>query len=127
MTSTPNKRKRSQASPGSGDDSKLFDVDTGESRPLPTKDAPDDGEDAVVGFSVTWGPEKFSPIQYHMVTLGPFTIEGIPREGETVAQAMRRVYRELDQFARDEFDKQVDGYLDRVKKVSRAVSRSKGK
>lgn len=49
---------------------------------------------------VTWGEENFSPVQYNGFRVGPFKVATRVRPGETIAQAMQRVHREIDQHVR---------------------------
>ncbi len=48
---------------------------------------------------VVWGAEKISPISYNAFDVGPFETEGVVLAGETVAEAMTRLYTELSAYA----------------------------
>lgn len=49
--------------------------------------------------TVTWAEERFSPIQYNSFGVGPFSVTGLVRIGESRADAARRLYAELNAFA----------------------------
>lgn len=49
--------------------------------------------------TVTWAEERFSPIQYNSFGVGPFSMTGKVRAGETTTDAARRIYAELEAFA----------------------------
>lgn len=49
--------------------------------------------------TVTWAEERFSPVQYNSFGVGPFSMTGNVREGESTADAARRIYAELEAFA----------------------------
>lgn len=49
--------------------------------------------------SVTWAREKFSPVSYNDFDIGPFEATGSVRAGESIGEAMARIYAELVIFA----------------------------
>ncbi len=52
-------------------------------------------------FSVSWAKEKFSPVAYNDFDIGPFEATGYVQAGETLSQAMARVYGALEAFAEE--------------------------
>jgi hypothetical protein len=50
-------------------------------------------------FTVVWGEEKIQPLSYNDFTIGPFEATGEVQQGETLLQAMERVYADLTAFA----------------------------
>lgn len=51
-------------------------------------------------ITVTWGEEKFSPVQYHSFAVGPFSITSKLLPGETYEMAYTRLWNHLDNIAR---------------------------
>lgn len=60
--------------------------------------------------TVTWAEERFSPIQFNSFGVGPFEATGFVRDGETVAQAMTRIYAELSAFAETERMRKAESF-----------------
>jgi hypothetical protein len=69
-------------------------------------------------LTVTWGPEKFSPISYHTFDVGPFTMETTIKEDETADQAFQRAHQYLSQQARKAFQSRMREYFERVKETA---------
>jgi hypothetical protein len=73
--------------------------------------APADAKDVAAAFAevavldcpetvtVTWGEEAFSPVQYQSFRVGPFSMTGKVRPGESATDASKRLYTELNTFA----------------------------
>lgn len=53
-------------------------------------------------ITVTWAEERYSPVQYQSFGVGPFTLTGKVRAGETRGDALRRLSNELFAFAVEE-------------------------
>jgi hypothetical protein len=69
-------------------------------------------EDAVGSIvEATWGEELFQPLQFNTFRVGPFKASTVVRDGETIANAMIRLHRELDSAAAQIRTHKIDGYL----------------
>lgn len=75
--------------------------------------------------TVTWGAEKYAPIQYHNFDVGPFATTTTIRDGETAEEAIDRAKTFLGTVAREEFDKKSAGFPNRVKAAAAAAQRAK--
>jgi hypothetical protein len=75
---------------------------------------------------VTWGPEKFAPVAYHTLDVGPFVFETRIRKGESEAEAFQRAWQFLDRMGRDAYAKQMPAFLERVKQAGMSASKAKG-
>ncbi len=73
--------------------------------------------------TVTFGAQKFSPVQYHVLDIGPFSMETTVQKGETDEQAMERAYRSLAETARQAFKREMPPFLERVKEAATAAGR----
>lgn len=49
--------------------------------------------------TVTWAEETLTPVPYNTFKVGPFTLEGAVRDGETSAEASARLYAEITAVA----------------------------
>jgi len=77
-------------------------------------------------IEVTWGPEVYTPVAYHALTIGPYRMRAQVREGETAGVAFARAWNALDKAAQWALEKQKDAYLDRVGSLaSEAKARAK--
>lgn len=63
--------------------------------------------------TVTAGEEIFTPRQYHTYKVGPFTASAYVLEGETIAQATRRVLAQLEQVFVEAHAQKKAAYLAR--------------
>ena len=77
-------------------------------------------------ITVTWGEEVLQPIQYNGFRVGPLTITAPILPGETVLQAYHRLWTMLDKLGREQFDRKLSGWLERVKAAGTAVRASRG-
>lgn len=75
---------------------------------------------------VTWGPEKFAPISFHVIDIGPFTMRTKVKKGETPEEAMMRAWRALDRQGRAVFVEQKAAYLERCSIIA-TEARERGK
>jgi hypothetical protein len=60
--------------------------------------------------TVTVGEQKFSPIQFNVFTVGPFTATVVVREGEDVQEVMTKVRESLLDYAREEYKVSLERY-----------------
>lgn len=63
--------------------------------------------------TVTAAEEIFTPRQYHTYKVGPFTASAYVLEGETIAQATRRVLEQLEQVFAEAHAQKKAAYLAR--------------
>jgi hypothetical protein len=82
-------------------------------------------ESGVTSITVTWGGEKFSPIQYHTVDIGPFSITLEVKPDELVNQVYHRGYDMLDRYARQTWERKLRDHIERVKQCATASDRAK--
>lgn len=73
----------------------------------------------------TWGPEKYSPIQYHTFDVGPFAVETTVRAGETGQAAFERGMKVCLIAARASYPQKRDEYLENVKEAADKVRESR--
>lgn len=76
-------------------------------------------------ITVTWGAEKYAPIQYNNFDVGPFSTTTTIREGETAEEATDRAKAFLATLAREEFDKKSVGFPSRVRAAAEAAQAAK--
>src|SRR5262249_10354220 len=69
---------------------------------------PDIAEESTV--TVTWGVERFSPINYSWFEVGPFQATTRVRPGESRVDAMKRVMSELSVFAEYERTQKAEAF-----------------
>lgn len=63
-------------------------------------------------FTVTWGMEKISPVQFNSFDVGPFQATGTVQSGEPLEAAMARVYNDLTTFANAARDAKALAFLE---------------
>ena len=95
-------------------DAKEQAVETG----LPVEQA---GRARVRTLTVTWGGEKFSPIQYQTVDVGPITATVEVPEGMSAESAHRAVLSELRMLMAAQFEMQIEDFKERVRAAATAV------
>lgn len=66
-------------------------------------------------FEVTAGGELYSPIQFNNFTVGPLTVKGTVRSGETLEQAFERVRVFLHGQMKREYVAKRAAYLENFK------------
>jgi hypothetical protein len=86
-------------------------------------DAKDQDLDPGDEVTACYPEQKFSPVQYHTFSVGGYFVKTHVRQGETGAQALARAYGVAEKFARAEFTKARDEYLDRVTGIDDEVER----
>ncbi len=71
----------------------------------------------ITGESITisFGEEKFSPVQYHSFTFGGLFYRADVREGETPEQAFERGWKFLESCAIKQFKAKRDGFWQRYR------------
>lgn len=82
---------------------------------------PQEPADEGTEVTVSWGEEKFSPVQYNSFSVGPYFAKGKTRAGESVMQASNRLMRGLCEFAEHERKTKTDGYLQALREIGRIV------
>lgn len=85
------------------------------------------GEMNVSELEVTWGGEKFSPINFHFFDVGPITVRIKPEPHEKVNEAYRRAYELINRYGQLQFQNKLKDYLERIKLVAAAVGSAKVK
>jgi hypothetical protein len=71
----------------------------------------------------TWGEEYFQPAKFTGVKVGPFKASTIVRRGETVAEALVRLHREMEKAAQEIFDVKSAIYLHNLAGIASAASK----
>jgi hypothetical protein len=80
-------------------------------------------EDAVGTIvDATWGEECLQPLQFNTFRVGPFKASTVVRSGETIATAMLRLHRELDDAATQIRDEKGRRFLMALEGVGQMVS-----
>lgn len=69
-------------------------------------------------ITVFWGAEKFSPIQYNTIEIGPFIYKTKPRPGETVEDAFKRAHDFLESIASRAFEVKKRGFKRRYREIT---------
>ena len=64
---------------------------------------PDVGEEV----TVTWGADKYQPVQFNVIETPSFTRTTKVRAGETATDAMRRALSDCEKLAQEYFDKKL--------------------
>jgi hypothetical protein len=72
-------------------------------------------------LTVVFGQQKFAPVQYHIIDIGPFTVETTVKPGETDEQAYARAYTFLEAQAKKAFKAALPEFLTSVKEAATAV------
>lgn len=83
----------------------------------------DDGEWETL--TVTWGAEKFSPVQYQNFDVGPFSVTITSEPGLSLEEAHARALGHLKSVAEAQFEVQLRGFLDRLKQAAAAARGSR--
>jgi hypothetical protein len=97
-----------------------FETDAGQMKENRARLYPDVGQEV----TVTYGRELFAPVQYNNFECGPYSATSTIREGETRMGAMKRVLKDLEEFASSERQRKADAWLAAYKGiVGRAASR----
>lgn len=84
----------------------------------------DEGGDEI---TITFGAQKYAPIQYQSFDIGPFTVRTVRRPGETFAEVYARVAPELRAMAEQEFKERLAEHLARVKLAAGAARGGTGR
>lgn len=71
--------------------------------------------------TAVFAEQKFSPIQFHFVSLGPYYYRTSVRTGETRETAMARAQKFLDDFARRQWPGVMKEFLERAKEIGSAA------
>jgi len=85
---------------------------------------PDDS-DEIRTVTVTWGEEVHQPIQYNGFRNGPITLTAPVRDGETVKEAIARLWKELDAIGKELHEVKLKGFLERLKSTGATVARER--
>lgn len=72
-------------------------------------------------LTVTLGAEKFSPIQYHTLDLGPISASVVVPDDMSLESAHRAVLSELRSLATHQFEVQLADFTERVRKAAAVV------
>ena len=67
---------------------------------------------------VEWGNELFQPLAYHGFNTGSFKARGVVRAGESVADAVYRLWLELNTVAMRIRDEKSSAYLREVERLA---------
>ncbi len=86
----------------------------------------DSADPDIESVTVTWGKEGFSPVQFHVFEVGPYTATTRLRPGETVEQAVLRVRAKLQRIADADFAEKLPAYLERVRRAADGARAMKG-
>lgn len=78
--------------------------------------ADDDGEWETL--TVTWGAEKFSPVQYQNFDVGPLAVTIAREPGLSVEDAHARAMTRLRELVQVQFEEQLRDFLARVKQAA---------
>jgi hypothetical protein len=70
-------------------------------------------------FTVTWGEEKISPVQYNSLTVGPFSSTFFVPAGEDAGRYMDHANRELRAMAEVERERKVRSFLNKLHQSKR--------
>lgn len=76
-------------------------------------------------ITVTWGGERFQPIQYFHVDTGPISVTIRPEPSERANQAYARAYALVEKYGKQLFESKLKEYLERVKRVAEMTERAK--
>jgi hypothetical protein len=79
----------------------------------------------VTTLTVTWGAEKLSPIQYHTLDIGPVSATVEVPEGMSAESAHRAVLSELRLLVANQFETQLEDFMQRVRAAATAVRGAK--
>lgn len=72
-------------------------------------------------ISVTWGEQVIQPIQYNGFRVGPLSMTADVLPHETPREAYARVWRILDDLAREQFDAALQNFIRNAKAAGQAV------
>lgn len=75
-------------------------------------------------IEATWGPEMYTPVAFHTLTVGPFKARTKRHKGETGEAAFERVYAILEAIGQKAFERQKGAYLNRVGVIAREARAS---
>ena len=75
----------------------------------------------VKSLTVTWGAEKFSPIQYQTMDVGPISATVDVPEDMSLESVHRAVLSELRHMMAKQFEVQIDDFKDRVRNAANLV------
>lgn len=77
-------------------------------------------KDQAVRMTVTWGAEKYAPIQYHSFDVGPFSVS-VECEKGTLTEQHAKAVAVLKNMAAAQFEEQLAAFLGRAKKAAAAA------
>lgn len=83
------------------------------------------GELNISEIEVTWGGEKFSPVQYMTVDVGPIVARVRCDPNERPNQIVRRLTKQLERYGNEMFESKVKAHLERVKTAATLADRMK--
>jgi hypothetical protein len=84
-----------------------------------TQTAPIETQEAT--FTVTWGMQKLSPVQYQTLDVGPFSMQVTTKPGETPQEAFVRAYDFLAKQAQAVYKREMPAFLERVRESAGAA------
>lgn len=72
-------------------------------------------------LTVTWGTEKFSPIQYQTMDVGPVSVTAEVPADMSLESAHRELLSELRLMMAKQFELQIDDFKERVRAAATTV------
>ena len=72
-------------------------------------------------MTFTKGKEHYAPIQYQSFEVGPYDVTLQPREDETYREMLTRANGLLDELFEEEFERQLNLFMDRLERMGKIV------
>lgn len=79
----------------------------------------DDGDGVEV--TVTWGTDKYQPVQFNVFEHGPFFVKVKCRKGESVVDAGSRAWAVAQSLAKATYPAKAQEYLANLKKLGHSI------
>ena len=101
-------------------------VGDGQSREsAPLSKEPAEPAEPGTGVDVVWGEERFQPLQFHGVVVGPFKATFFTRPGESVVDCLYRGWLELNTVAMRVRDEKFREYVRGIEEAAAMVDRKR--
>jgi hypothetical protein len=79
-------------------------------------------------ITLTRGLEKFAPVQYHVIDIGPYSVEIEVPDDPNHPEFTRRIQAAriaMETAAKADFDQRLPEFLERIKKAAQYVNTGK--
>lgn len=75
-------------------------------------------------LTVSWGKEVMQPLQYHPIEIGPYQMTKYVEHSDAAVTATE-MSAEMERMAEEEFQRKIEGFISRVKRLREKIRENK--